>query len=161
MDTKEIIYKLMHTHRHLGTHTLKKNPDGQTDAKKILRYTDPHRVTQTYVDRHTYIHTLHLKTDFLIPQFLQVSYWLNLLQFIYSYLLLHVQPKLCNPETPTCVWYWVWQRCYCSTEDKAWFFGLVLLNNCKSVWGKKWTLTPTSPTHNNQFLMNHRPKYER
>lgn len=61
----------MHAHTFMHMHS-EENPDGQTDAKKIFRYVDiiqshKHKLVQyiwicTYT--RTYIHTLHLKTDF-------------------------------------------------------------------------------------------------
>lgn len=55
----------MHAHMHLctHTHTQEEIPDGQTDAKKIFRYTELHTFTDTYlnksVDMHTQAH-IHL-----------------------------------------------------------------------------------------------------
>lgn len=95
MDTREIRYKLTDTHRLLSysdiqrysclltctyAHALRRKT---LLAKQMLRkYLD----TLIYIHSHrhifgqlhtwlcTHMHTLHLKTDFLIPQFLQVSY---------------------------------------------------------------------------------------
>ena len=73
-------YRKLYAHTFMHMHS-EENPDGQTDAKKIFRYVDimqshRHKLVQ-YTYTRTYIHTLHLKADFLIPRTPQVSYDLN------------------------------------------------------------------------------------
>lgn len=64
------------SHALMHTYTQEEIPDGQTDAKKIFRYTDLHTFTDTYlnksVDMHTQAHTPF--KDCFIPKSLHVSY---------------------------------------------------------------------------------------
>lgn len=113
----------MRAHGHLCTHFQKKDPHGQTDAKKIFKSTNLHTFTQTHTwtKTHMCMNTHTPFEDWLSHSPISSGFIrLNILQDTYSYLLLQVQPKPCSPEKdPHIRGYLIQQRCHGNATDKG------------------------------------------
>lgn len=161
MDTKEIKYKLMHAHRLRYSDTQRYScgrmgTDAHTFRRKTLmvkqmlrKYLDPqiyiHSHRHTLGQKHICVctHTLPLKTGFLIPQFLQVSY--DLIYFrthtvIYCYKF--SQNHAAQKKTHIYVVSWFNKGATAMQQIKDDFFLLMLLDQLHIHMEKKMKLDP-------------------